>query len=103
MSALVPHEEQTAAEGAAADPYDGHLRVAWDLVVAGVLPELEARFPEVAVAVEATSGELTASGVERQFSVERDASAALDEGTTLTVAAEPSASNHTRVRKEKPS
>src|SRR3954454_16306126 len=80
-------EQHAAADGAAAVGDRGHFGVL-HLALVAATAQLHDGLVDEAEAVEATGGKLTAVGVEREFAVEVEARAALDEGTRLALAAE---------------
>src|SRR3954453_9614453 len=81
-------QEQAARDRASAVGDDGDLGRPGDLAFAGFAPQLQDGFVDVAVAVEATAGELAPVGVERKLAIERDPLPTVDERAALAVATE---------------
>src|SRR5215212_11244750 len=72
-------QHHAARDRAAASGRDGDLGTAGQLALAGLAAQLQARFVQQPVAVHAPRGQLTAVGVQRQRTVERDARRAVYE------------------------
>ncbi len=84
----VARQEQTAPERTAAGADHRHLGAARDLALVAAFPQLDARFVQESVAVQASGRQLTAVRVQGDVPVEGDPFAPVDEWTTFAVTAE---------------